>query len=436
MNKALFVAILTADLGGVLFGFGLAVIGGAMPFLTADFHLTAEMQGYIVNSTLAGSVFGALFIGRLSDFVGRRPMMILAALLYLFSSIGSGVISSYFFFLVFRFITGIAIGATAVLASVYISELSPPNLRGRLSASFNLAIVTGLLIAFLSDYLLTNTGANNWRFMFLISASPALVFLIFLYFGPESPRYLMQRGLEHETDVVIRRINPQIDKYGFMNEFKRNIRIKLITSNSFLFKQPHIKIIGSGLALGMFYQFTGIYAVIYYSSDFFKSFGFVENAGLEQALIMGMTGFVFIIVSMSAIDRIGRKKLLLTGSAGMAVCLFLLAVLFLAGLQGSYEMLAVLLIFVGFFASSLGTVFWVLLPEMFSNNIRIRGTSAGLFSFWAFNLGFSSTFHYISTGPGIGILFLCFAAATAFSYFFFRKYVVETKRKTLEEMGI
>jgi sugar porter (SP) family MFS transporter len=435
MNRALLVAVFTANLGGLLLGFGIAVVNGAMPFLTMEFQLDSVMHGWIVNSTLIGSLFGALFIGRLSDFSGRRPMLIFMALLFLFSAIGTGVISSFVVFLIFRFITGIAIGGTAVLASVYISELSPPNNRGRLSASFPFAIVTGILLAFFSDYLLIDTGANNWRYMFLVCAFPALLFLLFLYFGPESPRYLMQRGLEHETDVVIRRINPEIDKYGFMQEFKKIVNTRLIASNANLFKQPHLKILGTGFALGMFCQLTGINAVLYYSADFFRSAGFPENHVIQQVVIIGLISLVFTIVAMTMIDRVGRKKLLLVGSAGMAVCLSLFAILFMAGIQEGQFMFPLLIVFFGFFSVSQGTVFWVLLPEMFSNNIRIRGASIGLFSFLFFNIVTSFLIPGIASNYAIGTLFLFYALATIGSFFFFRKYLVETKRKTLEEMG-
>jgi len=434
MNRALFVATFIASLGGLLSGFGIAVITVAMPFLTSEFQLNAEMQVWAVNSTLIGSVFGALVIGRLSDFLGRRPMLMALALLFLFSAIATGLIGSFSFFLVFRFFTGIAIGGSAVLSPVYIAELSPPNIRGRLVASFQLAIVIGILIAFFSDYMLLDTGANNWRYMFITGALPALIFFFLLFFAPESPRYLMQRGLEHETDVVIRRVNPQIDKYEFMQEFKKLNNIKIIASNATLFKQPFSKLLFIAILLAMFNQFTGINAVIYYANDFFKSVGLSANSGIEQVLIIGLTNLVFTVVAMTLIDKVGRKKLLLTGSLGMAVCLFLFAILFAAGLNGSYIMLLILIGFIGFFAASQGTVIWVLLSEMFPNNIRIRGASIGSSSYWFFNLVTSFLFPLLAANLGVGTLFVFFAAATFGSFFFFRKYLVETKGKTLEEM--
>ena len=434
MNRALFVAVFIADLGGLLFGFCIAVIAGALPLLTTEFQLSAGMQGWAVNSTAVGCIFGSLFLGRLSDFLGRRPTLMFIALIFLFSNIATGVIGSFHFFLVFRFITGVAIGGSAVLSPVYIAELSPPDFRGRLVASFSLAIVIGILLAFFSDYMLMDAGANNWRYMFLVGAFPALVFFLLLFFAPESPRYLMQRGLEHETDVVIRRINPQIDKFIFMQEFKKLNNIKIIASNSNLFKQPYLKMLYTGIALGMLNQFTGISAVMYYATDFFRSVGVAVNSGMKQAVIIGVTNLVFTLVAMTMIDKIGRKKLLLMGSIGMAVCLFLSAILFTAGLQQSYITLLILFGFIGFFAVSQGTVLWVLLSEIFPNSIRIRGAALGSSAYWFFNLLITFLFPILIANIGAGALFGFFTAATLGSYFYFRKYLIETKGKTLESM--
>lgn len=435
MNRPLFLAIFVVDLLGLLAGFGITVITDAMPFLTTEFQLNGGMQDWAVNSMVIGSAVGALFIGRPSDFLGRRPMLMAVALLFLFSTIATGVIGSYKFFLVFRFITGMAIGGSVILAPVYISELSPPNIRGRLVASFQLAIVIGILMALLSDYMLMDTGVNNWRYMFISGVFPALIFFLLLLFIPESPRYLMQRGLEHETDVVIRRINPQIDKFEFIQEFKKSNDIKIISSNAYLFQQPYPKLLLTGIALGMFNQFTGINAVMFYVTDFFRSVGFASNSRIEPALIIGLTNLVFTIVAMTIIDKVGRKKLLLAGSIGMAVCLSILTILLTAGLEGSFIILLVLVGFTGFFAASQGTVIWVLLSEMFPNNIRIRGASIGSFSYWFFYVVIVFLFPVIAKNLGVGTLFGFFAVATIGSYFFFRKYLVETKGKTLEEMN-
>jgi sugar porter (SP) family MFS transporter len=434
INRALFIATFIASLGGLLFGFDIAVVTGAMPFLATEFQLSSGMQGLTLNLTLIGSAFGVLIIGRPSDFLGRRRMMMVIALLFLFSAIATGVISNFKFFLVFRFITGIAIGGSAVLVPVYISELSPPNIRGRLVATFQLAITIGILMAFLSDYMLMDTGANNWRYMFIFRGFPALIFYLLLIFVPESPRYLMQRGLEHESDVVIRRTNPNVDKNEFIKEFKKFNNIKILVSNAYLFKQPYLKLLYLGIALGMFNQFTGINAVMYYTTDLFRSFVFAANSGIEQALIIGLTALVFTIVAMTKIDKVGRKKLLLVGSIGMTVCLSLFAILFMAGFKGSYIMLPVLIGFTGFCAASQGTVIWVLLSEMFPNNIRIRGVSIGIFSYLSFNVVTSFILPVISPNYGVGSLFAFYAFATFGSFFFYRKYLIETKGKTLEEI--
>ena len=235
-------------------------------------------------------------------------------------------------------------------------------------------------------------------------------------------------------DVVMRRTNPEMDKFEFVQEFKKSVDIKIIARNASLFKQPHLKLVLTGIALGLFNQLTGINAVMSYAADLFRPVAFLANSGIKQAVIIGLTNLVFTIIAMTLIDKIGRKKLLLAGSIGMTVCLSLFALLFTAGLQGSYIMFPVLVGFIGFFAASQGTVIWVLLSEMFPNNIRIRGTSIGLFSFWLFNMVTSFLFPMITTNFGVGTLFVFYTIATFGSFFFFRKYLVETKGKTLEEM--
>lgn len=434
MNRAIFLAIFAANLLGLLSGFGIAVITGAMPFLTTEFQLDSGMQGWAVYSMFIGAAFGALLIGRSSDFYGRRPALMAVALIFLLSAVATAVASSFSFFLVFRFITGVAIGGATVLSPVYISELSPPILRGRLVASFQLSIVIGILLALLAVYMLLDSGANNWRFMFIAGCLPVPLFFLFLVFVPESPRYLMQRGLEHETDVVIRRINPGIDKNQFMKEFKESINIKILASNGALFKQSYSKLLFIGIAIGMFNQFTGINVVVFYLTDFFRQVGFTKNSGIELALIIGLTNLIFTIVAMKIIDKTGRKKLLLVGSVGMAVCLLFSALLFAAGLEGSYIMLMILLVFVGFFAVSQGTVLWVLLSEMFPNSIRVRGAAIGSSAYWFFNMLISFLFPILIANIGVAVLFAFFAAATLGSFFFFRKYLIETKGRSLESM--
>ena len=434
MNRAIFLAITAANLLGLLSGFSIAVITGALPFLIPEFQLNSGMQGWAIYTMFIGAFFGALLIGRSSDFYGRRPMLMAVALLFLISAVATGVASSFNFFLVSRFITGIAIGGATVLSPVYISELSPPALRGRLVASFQLSIVIGILIAFFTNHLLLDTGANNWRFMFIVGGLPTLLFFLLLVFVPESPRYLMQRGLEHETDVVIRRISPDIDKFQFMKEFKESMNIKILASNGALFKQSYSKLLFIGIAIGMFNQLTGINVVIFYLTDFFRSVGINKNSGIELALIIGLTNLIFTIVAINFIDKTGRKKLLLIGSIGMGVCLLLLSILFTAGMGGSYIILLILAGFFGFYAVSQGTVMWVLLSELFPNSIRVRGAAIGSSSFWFFNVVVSLLFPVITVNLGVGILFGFFAAATLGSFFFFRKYLVETKGKSLEMM--
>jgi len=275
--------------------------------------------------------------------------------------------------------------------------------------------------------------------MFLTGALPAVIFFVLLFRVSQSPRWLVMKGYIHQARIVLDELNPGTDTNQLLNEIKDSVNTEVLGKAVYLFKKPYLKLVMIGIAVGMFNQFTGINIIMYYTTDIFRSAGFSTDSAILQTVIIGFTNLLFTLVAMRVIDRIGRRKMLLIGSLGMTVFLALFAFAYITGALGSWLLVVMLIGFVAFFSSSQGAVIWVLLSEMFPNNIRARGASIGSFSHWFFNaitvFLFPTIAAYFVNGKGIGYIFLFYAVATLISYFFFRKFLVETKGKKLEDMG-
>jgi len=375
MKSKLFRYTFVAALGGMLFGFDTAVISGAIPFLEKHFGLNDVLTGWAVSSALIGCILGSLFVGKPADIWGRKKMLIVTAILFLISAFGTGLAPFFNFFIVARFLGGVAIGAASVLSPMYISEIAPAEKRGRLVATAQLAIVLGLLLAFFSNYLLMGLGENNWRYMLMAGGIPSIIFLSLLLFTGDSPRWLVKVGRIEEAEKIIREVNPAGDSKKTISEIKESINSEAQTGGKSvaIFKKPYLRLVLIGIAVGMFNQFTGINIIMYYAPMIFKSVGFSDNAALMQTIFVGAVNLAFTIFAMSIIDKVGRKKLLLIGATGMTVFLALFAGTLLTHQTGSYLLLIFMLGFIAFFASSQGVVIWVILSEMFPNNIRARG---------------------------------------------------------------
>jgi len=437
LKRKLIIYTFVAALGGFLFGFDTAVINGALPFFSGHFNLTAGMKGWAVSSAIFGCVFGALFIGIPGDKYGRRYMLRVMAALFFISAIGSGLAINIRMFILFRIIGGIAIGGASVLSPMYISEISPPNYRGRLTLTFQLSIVIGILAAFAADLALIETGINNWRWMFISGALPALFFFILLFMVGRSPRWLAKISNYTEAKEILESLNPQVDIEVMLDEIKNSISSEVIGHYRYMFKKPYLKLTVIGIFIGMFNQFTGIAIVMIYSSDIFRAAGFSTESAILQTVIVGFTNLAFTVLAMFFIDRIGRKRLLLLGSIGMSIFLACFAYVFLYDIKGVLP-LVLMISFVACFAFSQGAVIWVLLSEMFPNNLRARGSSIGSFSHWTFYTLLLFVFPVIQTSfvnnTGIGYVFAFFALVTFASFFFFKKFLVETKGRSLEEI--
>jgi len=437
MKRYLYFVTLVAALGSLLFGFETAVINGSIHYVAQYFCLSASMKGFVVSSALIGCIFGALFIGKPADKYGRRCMLKYMAIFFFYSYLVAGLATSLWVFILARVIGGIAVGGASVISPMYISEVAPPKLRGRLVATSQLAIVTGILVAFFSNYLIDglNFGDNNWRVMLLAGVIPSGLFYILLLFITPSPRWLVNRGRVDEARSVIIRLNHQVDP----DEMIHSIQDSLDEENNTgfdvpLFHKSYRKLVLMGIGVGMFNQLSGINIINYYSTEIFRTAGFSGESALSQSILIGVVNLVFTIIGMSLIDKIGRKRLLYIGAFGMPVFLGLFSWFYLSGQTQGYGLLICLLGFIAFFAASQGTVIWVMLSEMFPNSIRARGSAIGSFSHWFFNCLISLVFPVAVSAFGMGYVFLFFFAATIISFFFYKYALVETKGKSLEEL--
>ncbi len=437
MPRNLFLYTIVAALGGFLFGFDTAVINGALPFFRDHFQLDKVMEGWAMSSAIFGCIAGAIGIGRPADKYGRRFMLKIMGFLFFISAVGTAFAPDITLFIVFRIIGGLAIGGASVLSPMYISEIAPAKYRGRFTILFQLSLVIGILAAFATDLALINTGVNNWRWMFLSEALPAIVFIIMLFFVGRSPRWLVRKGLHGEARIVLSQTNSNIDLDKMLDEISNSIDNEVADHFKYLFRKPFLRLVIIGLLIGMFNQFTGIAVVMIYSSDIFRAAGFGTESAILQTVIVGFTNLVFTILAMAFIDRVGRKIMLLIGSVGMSIFLAAFSYIFLFNI-GGFMPLVFMISFVACFAFSQGAVVWVLFAEMFPNNIRSRGVAIGSFSHWVFYAMLLFLFPVIqksfSENSGIGYIFAVFAVFTIVSFFFFKKYIVETKGKSLEEL--
>jgi sugar porter (SP) family MFS transporter len=444
MNKVLLKCTIASALGGLLFGYDTVIINGAMIDLVKYFQLTPAWQGWTVSSALIGCILGTILIGRPGDLYGAKRLLQLLAIMFFSSSAGCAIATDISFFIVFRFIGGLAIGGASVLCPVYISEISPPKHRGVLASTFQLAIVLGILMSLISNYLLLNIGDQNWRWMMFSGAIPAVAFFLMLLVIRKSPRWLVKNGRIDEARKNIEDLSShEIDTDQTIREIQDSIHTENTAKRINLFKKPYRKIIFIGIFVGIFSQLTGIGVVFYYSSQIFSIAGFSNDTSMVQSVILGVTNLIFTLIAMTIIDKVGRKKLLLFGQLGMVVVLGLFGYGLLSGNITGYWLVGLLVAYIAFFAASQGVVVWVLLSEMFPNIIRARGASMGSFANWiisaSLNFFFPVVIGFFGTTQaaqqlGMSYAFIFFAVVTFIGYIYLKKYIIETKGKTLEHI--
>lgn len=433
LNGYLLKSSVVAALGGLLFGFDTAVIAGATDALTKLYSLTPAMKGFTVSAALWGTVLGAMFGGLPGDKYGRRASLRITAVLYLVSALGCAFAFGWYSLVVARFLCGLAIGASSVLGPMYIAEISPPKQRGRLVGAFQFNIVFGILVAYLSNYLigLGGFGDVEWRWKLGVSAFPAALFLVMLFTIAESPRWLAKKGRVQEAEDVLRGTGDP-DYRRDLAEIVESLDAKHGTANEPLFQHKYRFPIFLAVSIAMFNQLSGINAVLYYLNDIFAKAGFTKVSADLQAVAVGATNLLFTIVAMSVIDKVGRKTLLLIGSVGTAAALAGVAAIFFAGTH--QDLLVWCLVgFIAFFAFSQGAVIWVYLSEVFPTRVRAKGQSLGSSTHWVMNALIANIFPVLAASSG-GAPFVFFAVMMLVQFFVVLSFYPETKGYTLEEM--
>ena len=420
------------SLGGFLFGFDTAVISGVEKSIQHLFNLSPFLHGFTISSALIGTVAGSLLAGMPADRFGRKPILFIIALLFAVSAIGSAITSSWSLFVFFRLIGGIGVGASSVVAPMYISEISPANLRGRMTALFQFNVIFGILMAYVSNYFLSGSGEDSWRWMLGVMLIPSLAYFILLFLVPESPRFLVKEGKIEEAKQVLKKIEA-IDIDSEISDIKAS----MVQTKEYLFSGRYFYPISIAFLVAMFNQFSGINAILYYAPRIFELSGLSAADSMLQPVMIGITNGVFTIVGLVIIDKVGRKKLLIYGSLGMGVCLGLIARAFYGQGFSGYELLILLMAYIMFFAFSTGAVIWVLISEVFPNSVRGQGQSLGSFTHWFFAAVIAFLFPAISGNYdlGSGHAFLFFSLAMFAQALVVWKYFPETKGKTLEELG-
>ncbi len=439
-----------ASLGGVLFGFDTAVISGTFGMVETQFALHKLEAGWFTSSALVGAIIGALAAGWFSDRFGRKPILILSAFLFFLSALGSAVPPSFAGLIIARLIGGVGVGMASVLAPLYISEFSPPNIRGRLVALYQLSIVIGILLAFFSNWVLLGYAQENlnvvdgsgmmqkvfvsevWRAMFGAEMIPSALFFLLLMHVPESPRWLIKAGQREKGLIILTRISGEaiakkeseeiihtVDKRSKITELlKPGLRLALL----------------AGVGLSFFGQFTGVNIIVYYGPTILENAGFMLKNALQFQIAIGIINFVFTIIALWRIDRWGRRPLLIGGMTAVCISLLIIAVQFSIGLTSGIWIVVMLCIYMASLAISINAVIWVLTGEIFPTRIRGRAMSIATVTNWSINFLTAFLFPWFVAQIGMNAGFFTFAGFCLIATIFFYRFVPETKGKSLEEI--
>lgn len=432
-NVFLIKSTVVAALGGLLFGFDTAVIAGTTRALTLEYGLSAASLGLTVASALWGTILGAMFASLPGDRYGRRDSLRWMAILFLLSAVGCAFAVNWHTLVLARFIGGLAIGGSSVLGPMYIAEISPARWRGRLVGFFQFNVVAGILLAYLSNYLIGLLGFGNleWRWKLGVEAFPAAAFLLMLFTIPRSPRWLVKQDRVEEAREVLR-MTGEVRYQEELKAIVQSVDLEHGHGVEPLFQRKYMLPIFLAVSLGMFNQLSGINAVLYYLNDIFEFAGFSKVSSDLQAVAIGATNLLATIIAMSVIDKLGRKTLLLIGSVGTAACLAGVSAIFFSGAH--QNLLVWLLVgFIAFFAFSQGAVIWVYLSEVFPTRVRAKGQSLGSLTHWLMNAVISGTFPVLAASSG-GSPFVFFSAMMVVQFFVVLYMYPETKGVTLEEM--
>jgi sugar porter (SP) family MFS transporter len=434
-GKNVFIWSLVIALGGFLFGFDTAVISGAEQSIQKYWRLNSFQHGLTVSIALIGTVIGSLLGAIPCDKLGRKKTLYIIAVLYLFSSLGTSVSVNWYSFLFFRFIGGLGVGASSVTAPIYISEISPAERRGKLVGLFQFNVVFGIVISYLSNYLIGLTGHNSWRLMLGIQAIPSAVFFLLLKFVPESPRWLiLKKGKIKEAAVILHIINP-----ATAEKIQSDILVSAKQEEQSVHKDPLFSAryktpVMLAILFAVFNQVSGINAIIYYAPRIFEMTGLGSSSSLLSTVGIGIVNFSFTLLAMNFIDKIGRKTLMLIGSVGLILTLALVSGTFYSQSSSGWAITVYLLVYIAFFAFSQGAVIWVFISEIFPNQVRAKGQTLGSTTHWVMAAIIAFSFPYLAEKAGGGNTFLFFAVMMCLQLLFVWKVMPETKGKSLEQI--
>jgi len=422
-------------LGGFLFGFDTAVISGAEKSIQAYWDLSVFQHGLTISIALIGTVIGSILGSRPSDRFGRKNTLYFVAAAYLLSSIGTAFATNWYVFLVFRLLGGLGVGTSSVTAPIYISEVSPAERRGNLVGLFQFNVVLGILISYLSNYLIGQGGEASWRWMLGVQAFPSLLFIILIRFIPESPRWLvLKKGDIEKALGILRIINPlhyDRELADIRNSEHDNHGNK---HNNALFSAEYKKPVFLAILFAFFNQVSGINAIIYYAPRVFEMAGLGAHSSLLSTVGIGMVNFIFTLLAINIIDKVGRRLLMLIGSVGLIGSLFLVAFTFYSGQFNGFAIPIYVMVFIAFFAFSQGAVIWVFISEIFPNQVRAQGQTVGSSTHWIMAAIIAFSFPFFAEKLGGAVTFSFFGTMMILQLIFVWRFMPETKGKSLEQI--
>ncbi len=431
-----------AAIGGFLFGYDQGVISGAIGFLQTQFHMDSSLEGFVSASIPLGAMLGVLIAGFLSDRLGRKPVLLLAGLLFVASSLGAAAANSVAVLVIARIVGGIGIGVASMLSPLYISEISPASIRGRLVGTNQLGVVLGIFIVYIVNAVIANIHthawdqAYGWRWMFGVGAIPGIIFFILLFWVPESPRYLLKQGHEARALAVLEKINGAVVAQAELAQITTSLREESEVNGLWreLMRRGIRVALLVAVVLAAMQQFTGTSAVAYYAPIIFKQGGAGDNAALIETVLIGAIKVIFTIVLMLLVDRVGRRRLLLIGASMMAIFLSILGVSFEAATVSIGVVLAFILLHTVAFELSWGGGVWIVISEIFPTRIRGRAMAIGSFVLWGATYLVTQFFPVMMSHLGASITFWVFALMCIIMFLFTLRFVPETKGKSLEQI--
>ncbi len=432
---------LAVAIGGLLFGFDTAVISGAISFVKTQFNLSTVSEGWMVSSGLLGSIIGVFTTGIISDRIGRKKSIIIAAIMFLFSGFGCGFASSFSLLVISRMIGGIGVGMASVISPMYISEFAPADKRGRMVAFYQLAITFGILLAYFSNAAILSYSSDStnelfaqpWRGMFLVMSLPSFIFLLMLIKVPESPRWLVEVSRDTEAQNILYTVRPKPAADKELSDIERAKKRSEKASVSLFHPSLRIPLI-IGIVIAVLQQFSGINAIIYYGPTIFQSAGINTSHALLFQVIIGSVNFLATIIAISYVDKYGRKILLKVGLTGIIISLILCGFLFYTNNTHGILLLVLMLIYITCFAFSIGPITWIIINEIFPTHVRVKAVTVCTMALWIAVWLVGQFFPWLLEKAGPAYTFWAFAFFSLINLIFSSTVVKETKGKTLEEM--